>query len=92
MMSSKNILSVMTASALLTGAAVAAPKPPAIDSVETVCHVMVRDANGKVIGERTVKDQANGVVSEAVMRSGSPHSATMTVVGLVSNYINGCPL
>lgn len=57
----KAIVTTLSASALLLSAAHAAPKakaPVGPFKTQVMCNVTVKDANGKVIGQRTYTDNA----------------------------------
>lgn len=68
-MSNMKLTSVIITIALATTAAQAAPKklqPQAnVDHIQTVCKTIVKDSNGKVIGQRVTSDGADGVVASA---------------------------
>jgi hypothetical protein len=67
-MTKKIIALALTVSLLSIGSALAAPPPPPkppkpmTGQIDVICKMVVKDAKGHVIGQRTYKDHRRGVV------------------------------
>ncbi len=79
-MSKLNLLTgVIAASALLVGTAGAAPANLATPlHVNTTCRTVVKDVNGKVIGQRTTNSASQTEVVGNVLRPSKPAASYMT--------------
>ncbi|MCH9644994.1 MAG: hypothetical protein K0U29_07035 [Gammaproteobacteria bacterium] len=84
-MSKSNFLATaVTASALLLGVANASaqtPSTPQPGSVDVKCTATAKDANGKIIGQRTFHDHAKGaVVGSVFLPSATGHAHSIGVI------------